>query len=155
MVVPWLAVLGAVGAFLGWADVLPGVPDTWNGRLVAQALIMLVLTVPVTLWLAWWEAARHATPGKRVFGLRVVGNDDDGERGPSFRRAVLRSAVKVTLPWELGHAALWQTWDRQLTGLPLALLVLVYVVVGMQVLLLFRGGRPLHDRLAHTVVRSA
>ncbi len=116
---------------------------------------MLVLTVPVTLWLAWWEATRHATPGKRVFGLQVVGDDDVGGRGVSLRQAVLRSAVKVTLPWELGHAALWQTWDRRVTGLAAALFVLAYVVVGMQFVLLFRGGRPIHDRLARTVVRSA
>jgi uncharacterized RDD family membrane protein YckC len=155
LVVPWLVVLGAVGVLLRRAEVLPDVPQTWDGRLVAQLLTMLVLTVPVTLWLAWWEASRHATPGKRLLGLRVDVSDDVDEPSPSIRRTALRSALKVALPWELAHAALWQTWDSQATVFAMALIGLVYVVVGIQVVLLFHGGRTLHDRIAHTVVRSA
>lgn len=155
MVVPWLGVLGAVGVLLRQAELLPDVPRTWEGRVVAQLLTMLVLTVPVTLWLAWWEANRHATPGKRLLGLRVDVNDDVDEARLSLRRTALRSALKVGAPWELAHAALWQTWDKKATVFAMALISLVYVAMGIQVVLLFRSGRPFHDRVARTVVRSA
>lgn len=151
MVVPWLVLLGGVGACLRWAGVSIGVPDTWKGRLLAQLLVSMVLTIPVTLWLGWCEAHRHSTPGKRSFGLRV---DADDGRLP-FRRAVLRSAFKVGLPWELSHAAIWQTMGREVTAPAVVLACLTYLVAGVQVVLLCRGGRPVHDRLAHTVVRSA
>lgn len=151
VVVPWLVLLGGVGVSLRWAGVFIGEPHTWKGRLLAQLLVSMVLTIPVMLWLAWWEANRHSTPGKRVFGLRV--DADDGLL--SFRRGVLRSAFKVALPWELIHAAIWQTRGRDVTALAVVLVGLTYLVVGVQVVLLCRGGRPVHDRLAHTVVRCA
>jgi hypothetical protein len=126
-IVPWLALLGAVGTCLRWAGLVRGVPDAWTGRLLAQLAVMLVLTVPVTLWFAWWEAGRHTTPGKRLLGLRVDGQHVDGGR-LSFRRAVLRSAIKVALPWELAHAAVWQMWDREVSVLAMVLLGSVYIV---------------------------
>jgi hypothetical protein len=36
---------------------------TPGGRILAQLVVIAVLTVPVTLWFAWWEAApRGARP---------------------------------------------------------------------------------------------
>jgi hypothetical protein len=64
-------------------------------------VIFLVLTVPVTVWLAGWEASPGgATPGKRLLGLRVL--TSSGDR-PSWPRSLLRTALKFTLPWELAH----------------------------------------------------
>lgn len=152
MVAPWLAILGAVGFGLRRAGALnTEVPHTWSGRLGAQLLVAVVLTVPVTLWLAWWEAKRHSTPGKRVLCLRV-----DGDEGSplSFRPAVLRSAIKVALPWGLAHAAIWQTIGREVIPLTVVLVGLAYVVCGTHLVLVCRGGRPVYDRLAHTIVRA-
>jgi hypothetical protein len=72
----------------------------------------------------------------------------------SYHRALIRSAVKVALPWELAHAGLWQPWGRDVSVLGSVLIALAYVVAGAQLVLLCRG-RPIHDRLARTIVRSA
>jgi len=44
---------------------------------------------------------------------------------------------------------------REITTLAVLLVGLTYLVAGIQIVLLFCGGRPIHDRLARTVVRSA
>ncbi len=71
VVAPWLAILGIVGYGLRRAGVATELPHTSTGRLGAQFVVLLLLTVPFTLWLAWWEANRHATPGKTLLHLRV------------------------------------------------------------------------------------
>ena len=145
MIAPWLAVLGLIGACLRWAGVFTELPQTWKGRLLAQLLVALALTVPVTLGLAWSESSRRTTPGKRRLGLRVEGAGA-GDDLP-YHRALIRSAVKVALPWKLAHAGLWQLWGRDVSVLGPVLIGLAYVVAGAQLVLLCRGGRPIHDRL--------
>ncbi len=119
MIAPWLAVLGLIGACLRWAGVFTELPQTWKGRLLAQLLVALALTVPVTLGLAWSESSRRTTPGKRRLGLRVEGA---GAADLSYHRALIRSAVKVALPWELAHAGLCQLWGRDVSVLGPALI---------------------------------
>lgn len=53
---------------------------------------------------------------------------------------------KSGLALELGHAAIWQSWGRDPTGPSYVLIGLCYTVVGINLLLLFYGGRPLNDR---------
>src|SRR4030095_1411796 len=56
---------------------------------------------------AWWEAApRGATPGKRLLGFRVSRLDGGGLSGSG---STLRSAVKIAVPWEVAHTAVWNS----------------------------------------------
>lgn len=72
IIAAYLGVLVLVGVLGRAADLLPSRVTTPGGRIIGQLTAMVVLTVPVTLWFAWWEAApRGATPGKRLLGLRV------------------------------------------------------------------------------------
>ena len=65
-----LALVGVLGRAVG---VLPTEVTTPVARVVAQLAGIAVLTLPVTLWFAGWEAGPGgATPGKRMLGLRVV-----------------------------------------------------------------------------------
>ena len=83
-----------------------GAPRTRRGRLLGQALGTATLTLPVALYFALSEAAAgQATLGKRALGLRVVRSA--GGR-LSRGRSLVRAAVKFA-PWEVAHAALWQT----------------------------------------------
>jgi uncharacterized RDD family membrane protein YckC len=138
VIVAYLGVLGLVGALGRAAGVLPGRVTTPAGRIAAQLAAIAVLTVPVTLWFAWWEAApRGATPGKRLLGLRVATVDG---RGLSPRRSLLRSLVRVAVPWELAHTGVWNAlaWPGPEAPVNAAL---------------FTGARrPLYDRIAGTVV---
>ena len=153
LVLVWLALLTAVAFGLRRTGRMPTVLlDSGASRILAQAIVALVLTVPVTVGLSLWEAKRGATPGKRVMGLYVEG--DDGRRA-SIPRALLRSTVKVALPWELGHAALWQTIGHDASPLTFVLLGMTYVVSGVHMALLCFGGRPLYDRAARTIVRRS
>jgi uncharacterized RDD family membrane protein YckC len=148
-------VLTAGGALLRAAGLLPEAVTGQTGRILAQLAVFAVLTVPVTLWFAWSEAApRGATPGKRVLGLGVVGL---GGAGLSFGRSLGRSALKVALPWELAHTGVWNVmvWPaEQDAALDLVLFVLANALLAANaVLLLVASGRTLYDRAAGTVVR--
>ncbi|MGH2815201.1 MAG: RDD family protein [Actinomycetota bacterium] len=91
IVVAYLAVLTLAGALLRAAGLLPDHITSPGGRILAQLVVIDVLTFPVTLWFAWWEAApRGATPGKRLLGFRVSRLDGGGVSGSG---SMLRSAV--------------------------------------------------------------
>jgi uncharacterized RDD family membrane protein YckC len=146
----WVAIVAAVGGIL-YATGVTRAMDPVSGNIVG----FVTLIVPVTLALAWRESsARGATPGKRSRRLRVVASSGDGSR-VSFRRALLRSVLKVALPWELGHTVVFTlvsspnvvpVWIVPVAALAYALPI-VYVVT------LFVGdGRTLYDRVAGTTV---
>ena len=121
----------------------------WN------AAAFVVLIVPATVWLAAWESSRSAaTPGKRLLGLRVrVAREGDVGR----RRAAVRNALKVALPWELGHTAAFLLADPEASGVTvligMASAVLACALAAGYVVSLFIGtGRTPYDRAAATRV---
>jgi hypothetical protein len=57
IVAAYLALLGLVGVLGRAAGLLPEDITTPGGRIVAQLVVIAVLTLPVTGWFAWWEAA--------------------------------------------------------------------------------------------------
>jgi uncharacterized RDD family membrane protein YckC len=155
-VAAYLGVLALAGALGRAAGVLPGQVTTPGGRVVGQLVTFAVLTVPVTLWFAWWEAApRGATPGKRLLGLRVGRLDGGGLR---WTGSLLRSLVKITLPWELAHTGVWNSlvWPGPDAPVNIVLFTLANAVLALNLIALFVGARrPPYDHLAGTVVRPA
>ena len=151
-----LGVLSVLGVFsLAIGAVTPTVA-TPTGRVLAQLVSFAVLTVPVMVWLAGWEASPGgATPGKRLLGLRVVTSSGDRLSWP---RSLLRTALKFTLPWELAHTAWWNLLLR--SGNPGAvldrlLLGLVCAAMAVYLVTLFVGSRRApYDRLTGTVVTA-
>ena len=124
----------------------------WN------AAAFVVLIVPATVWLAAWEGGHSgATPGKRLLGLRV---QVSGEGDVGRRRAAVRNALKVALPWELGHTAAFLLADPKASGstvsVGMASAVLACALAAGYVASLFIGtGRTPYDHAAATrVVRS-
>jgi uncharacterized RDD family membrane protein YckC len=123
----------------------------WN------AVSFFVLVVPATVWLTAWEATGSgATPGKRLLRLRVR-RLQRGRLG--WRRAVVRNAIKIALPWELGHTAAFLLSDPRsgrssgLIGSACAFLACAFAAV--YVAALFTGyGRPPYDRVAGTEVTN-
>jgi uncharacterized RDD family membrane protein YckC len=146
--------LGLAGALLRAAVPLPSQVTTPGGRILAQLVAFAVLTVPVTLWFAWWEAApRGATPGKRLLGLRVSRLDGGGV---SRSGSLLRSTVKIALPWELAHAGVWNSLVWRGPDAPVNALLFVAangLLVLYLAMLLLGAHRPPYDRLAGTIVR--
>jgi uncharacterized RDD family membrane protein YckC len=120
---------------------------------LAELGAFFVLTLPTTLWLTVWEYRVQATPGKRLMGLKVASYDGTSL---SLRQAFLRSVVKVMLPWELAHAAVWRFVTIHATGADVAaylFLICSYVIVLLNVVLLFLPSkRLLYDWLAGTIV---
>lgn len=122
----------------------------------AQLIGIALLTLPVVLFFALWEASnRRATPGKRALGVRVerVGGDR-----LSVSRSLLRSAVKFA-PWELAHTAVWRVAGSGSESVPAAAtaaFILVWLLVGLYLLMpiLDPRRRTPYDRLAGTVVRQ-
>jgi uncharacterized RDD family membrane protein YckC len=156
IIAAYLVVLFLVGVLGRAADLLPpSRVTTPSARIIGQLAAIAVLTVPVTLWFAWWEAApRGATPGKRLLGLRVSCLDDGA---PSWPRSLLRSAARIALPWELAHTGVWNSlaWPGPEGPVNLALIAVANGLLVLNLVLLFVGARrPLYDRLAGTIVQA-
>jgi uncharacterized RDD family membrane protein YckC len=149
-----LGALSVLGVFsFAIAAVTPTV-GTPTGRVLAQLVIFAVLTVPVTVWLAGWEASPGgATPGKRLLGLRVLTVSGDRLTWP---RSLLRTALKFTLPWELAHTAWWHVLLRsgnQGAVLDRLLLSVVCAAIVVYLVSLFVGSRRApYDRVTGTFV---
>lgn len=94
-----------------------------------------------------------ATFGKRRQGLVVRSR---GGTLVTFTRGLIRNAVKIGVPWQLGHVvavgAVFGSFDDA-DPLTLAATALTYPMLGAMVVAGATGnGRALHDRLAGTVV---
>ena len=138
----WLALVAAIGIPLYVA----GMTGQWS-VVTTNVVSALVTAVPLTVFLAVLESGtRQASVGKRVMGLKVVGVRDGARL--SFASALLRNALKVAVPWTIGHAAAIAlvgstTMSPGLVILTAAayVLPLVYVVT-----LFVREGRTPYDR---------
>ena len=125
------------------------------GSLAVNALALVLVIAPATAWAAWWEARpRGATVGKRLLRLRVV--DEKSRALPSGRQAVVRNLIKITLPWELGHTVALGFASLGAKPVPLWLWALTMITYGWVLanllLLILPSGKPVHDRLAGTIV---
>lgn len=127
-----------------------------GGPAAGQAAAFLVLTLPITLYFAFFEGSPwRATPGKRMLGLTVV--RPDGRR-VTLARSLVRSALKF-VPWELAHTFLWRIpgWpmpDGPLPANAIAGFVVVWLLVLANIVVALRSPRrqTLYDRSADTVV---
>jgi uncharacterized RDD family membrane protein YckC len=151
-----LGVLSLLGVFSFAIGAVTTTVTTPTGRVLAQLVIFAVLTVPVTVWLARWEASPGgATPGKRLLGLRVLTLSGDRLTWP---RSLLRTALKFTLPWELAHTAWWNVLLRsgnQGAVLDRLLLSLVCAAIAVYLVSLFVGSRQApYDRVSGTFVTA-
>ena len=126
----------------------------------AKGLVLAVSAIPpvaATVLAGVQESGvRAATFGKRLVHLEVF--TATGDRVP-LGRALLRNAVKIGIPWQLGHVvAIGSTFGgfERRDPATLAAAAVVYPLMVVMVVLAARGsGRALHDRLAGTQVRRA
>lgn len=151
----WILILPVALVPVGWLLGRMGVVFTTAG---ANLFGFFALVLPVTLWLAWREAApRSATPGKRGRGLRVVAAATGASIG--FGRALSRNLLKVTIPWQLGHSVAFgfATLGDAQVGIGLMVTsVACYGLMIAYVLALFIGdGRTPYDRWSGTMVEVA
>jgi uncharacterized RDD family membrane protein YckC len=104
--VDWLVMLLWGGLLFGSVMIATsGHPPRPDNPWTAQAIGLLTMTLPVTLYFAFCESsALQASLGKRALGLVVTG--DTGER-LAFASALRRNAIKF-VPWELGHTVAQQ-----------------------------------------------
>jgi uncharacterized RDD family membrane protein YckC len=153
----WMVVVLWGGMLLGGVMIATnGNPPRPENPLAAQAIGLLTMTVPVTLYFALCESsAWRASLGKRALGLVV--SRETGGRLP-LRSALLRNAVKF-VPWECGHALAQQAAFSGEGGFPawvwgpaaVALIGPVWWLVAM-----FTTGRTPYDRWTSAMVaRSA
>lgn len=154
LILLWAAVVAAVGVPLYLSGVMGKMPP------VALNLVSaLVLVIPVTITLAALESGRRsATFGKRIRLLRVV---ESASGAPvSFRRALVRNAAKVAIPWAFGHAAVYAIVESSRSGsVPVGVWILTasaYILPLVYLVSLFTGtGRTLYDLLSGTRVIRA
>ena len=122
-----------------------------------KAFVLASSTVPpvaAMLIAAGQEAGpTGATPGKRHLGLQVTSSD--GHR-LSYGRALLRNAIKIAIPWQLGHTvSVGAAFDGFEEKDPLTLGATIVAYPLLAVLLssvVFGEGYAIHDRLADSQV---
>jgi uncharacterized RDD family membrane protein YckC len=147
----WVAITAAVGVPLLLSGVTRGLAI---GAL--NLIATLVMVIAITLGLAALESSPwESSIGKRIRGLTIVDARTGGRI--SFRRALARNALKIALPWMIGHAAVFGIVDASASGsVPPSIWMLTavaYLLPIAYVLSLFVGsGRTLYDRIAGTVV---
>jgi uncharacterized RDD family membrane protein YckC len=152
--VDWLVISVWVGALFAI-----GIPLASSGALAGLSTLGLnlfsfaVLVVPVTVFLAVLES-RGSTLGKRALRLRV-GDAAASGRVP-LARTLLRNALKIALPWAIGHAAVYGFATLGESDTPAWLIALTagaYVLPVLFVASLFvRSGRTPYDFAARTLV---
>jgi uncharacterized RDD family membrane protein YckC len=148
----WLIICAYAAALVPLGLLLNGsvalAPAGWN------AVSFAALVLPATLWLTVWEAGgRAATPGKRVLRLAVRRGDDP----PGWRRSLVRNALKVALPWELGHTAAYTLAASPTSPVAEAVgmtcgIGACLVAAGYVVALFVGSGRTPYDRVTGTSV---
>lgn len=142
----WVAVVAAVGIPLYRAGVI-----SLDG-LLAQNLVGLIVIIPVVAAAAWLESSPgSATPGKRALGLSVRYRS----AGRRLSRALLRNALKIGVPWAIGHLAVFAIVDAgdQLPGWVGWLTAAAYVLPVLWIVsLVLPGARTIYDRLSGTDV---
>ena len=146
----------AVG-YLGLAAALMpvGLVIHRSGRRPSPGLVLALSALPplaATLIAAVAET-RVGTPGQRRQGLMVV--DAAAER-PMPGQSLLRNALKIGLPWQLGHTvavgAAFGGFERR-DVVTVAATALVYPYLAAELVSLATGsGRALHDRASGTRV---
>lgn len=126
-----------------------------DGRPSRRLVLALSAIPPVaaTLWAARRESSTaSATWGKRRLGLRVMA-DEDGSPLP-YRRALVRNATKIALPWQLGHTvaigAAFGGFDDADPLTIVATAVTYPLMAAMIGTVSLGSGRALHDRLARS-----
>ena len=152
----WIALVAAVTVPLFLVGATGTLPP-----LAENAMAALVTVVPITIALAVLESGpRQATPGKRARRLMV----QDARTGGAlpFRRTLLRNALKIELPWIIGHAAVYGIVGasaaatgsgRSLPPGVEAETAIAYVLPAVWFAsLLIGSGRTPYDRIAGTVV---
>jgi len=154
--VDWLVIIGYAAALVPLGLLLKD-RSVQLSSLAWNLISFVLLIVPVTVWLAAWEATpRAATPGKRLARLRVHANDG---RPPRFGRSIARNGLKVALPWELGHTAAFVLATSSADGAAMTAASIcglaACVIGGGYLVSLFVGsGRTPYDRVTGTSVRS-
>ena len=155
LIAAYLVLLTAVSLGLRVSPVQAGFNRAMSQPVTAELLGFFLLTLPVVLYFALFEASPlGATLGKRALRLAVV--ETNGGR-LSTRRALLRETVRF-LPWELSHALLWRVAlspDRgSISFWVTAGFGVVYAVVLLYLATLFIGSlhRTVYDRLAGSAV---
>ncbi|MGC4937257.1 RDD family protein [Kribbella sp. DT2] len=121
-------------------------PDPATLRLMVAAGV----TVPLSCALAVADAT-GGSPGKRALGLAV--HDAASGSGPTFRQALVRSALKTAVPWELGHQAVWDFRSGN-TRRGSLLAAGAYLALGAQAAAIIRNRPTYADRAAGTEVRE-
>lgn len=145
-----LAYLAVPAALLPVGLVVRRRPGGLDRRLVLA--LSAIPPVAGTLLAAAAES-RQGTRGHRAEGLTVLTSDG---RVPSFRRALLRNAVKVGAPWQLGHVvalgAADEGFERRDPWTITAAAALYPWMAAALVAVATGSGRGLHDRAAATHV---
>jgi uncharacterized RDD family membrane protein YckC len=111
-----------------------------------------ILILPATVWQAAWEQGkRGASPGKRLLGLRTVRTRSGARLG--WPRALARNALKIALPWELGHTAVFVLPGDNNSVLGMVCGVAACVIVVAYFVTLLATGTTPYDRITGTTVR--
>ena len=121
----------------------------------SQCIGLVLVIAPATAWATWCEARpREATLGKRLLRLGVL--DETTEALVPASRSLARNMIRIALPWELGHTVALGYAYTGSGNVPAWLWVLTAIIYGWLlvnlILLIIPSRKPVHDRVARTIV---
>ena len=127
--------------------------DLHFGPLKGQLIGLITMTIPVFLYFYLLESGKsHATVGKRLLKLRVV-----GENANYFKRNLLKF-----IPWEIAHTGVhWVVYysdnSMNVPAWNWIFLVLPQIIVfGYMIsILAFKGKSSIYDKMAKTSVQNS
>jgi uncharacterized RDD family membrane protein YckC len=88
--------------------------------------------------------------------LRLGVIDESTDALVSARRSLARNVIKIAVPWELGHTVALGYVSTASGNVPVWLWVLTGIIYGWLllnlILLIIPSRKPIHDRMAGTIV---
>ena len=151
IILGYLIVITVVGLLL--RQFTDGFEWLFADRVRAQGTVILMLTLPVSLYFALGDASsKQGTWGKQRIGLIVT--DKNGNR-IGIGKSLVRTVLKF-IPWELSHTLLWEIAFAN--GTPSASInygyAFVYLLIGLNIasVLMTQTRQSLYDLLTGTCV---
>ena len=121
--------------------------------LAINAIGLVLVIAPATAWASWREARPRGATRKRLlylaFSMRTT------EALVPASRSLGRNMIRIALPWELSHTVRRSATRSPESSVPVWLWMLsaiIYRWLIINLILLIMSRKPLHDRLAGTIV---
>ncbi|HAX49884.1 MAG TPA: RDD family protein [Ignavibacteria bacterium] len=125
-----------------------------DNHLLNQLITFTTMTLPVFMYFFLFETSKwNGTPGKKIFGIRVISNQPFQKR-----KIFMRNFIKF-LPWEISNIGVIWSFNYTNTGteIPIWIWLLLLLPQGVYIFYLtsiiyYKGESSFYDKIANTAI---